>query len=224
MIAIVDYQMGNLRSVQKAFESKGFKACITQDKSAILDAGGVVLPGVGAFGDCYKELSSRKLIEPLLEWIQADRPFLGICLGLQVLLNSSEESKGVTGLHVIPGTVKRFSANGLKVPHMGWNQVRYPVANGAGSTSCPLFEGIPNNTYFYFVHSYFVQPESIGIVSGWTTYGSTFASAVWRGNLFATQFHPEKSQEAGLKIIENFGALALRTRADNSKAGSRVNL
>jgi glutamine amidotransferase len=218
MIAIVDYQMGNLRSVQKAFEHKGFEARITDEPSTILSADGVVLPGVGAFGDCYRELDARKLIRPLLEWIGEDRPFLGICLGLQILLDSSEESKGIRGLKVIRGSVRRFSANGIKVPHMGWNQVRYP-AGGSGSVVCPIFEGIPDNTYFYFVHSYYVVPDETAPVSGWTTYGAPFASAIWRGNLFATQFHPEKSQEAGLKLIENFGNLAARARAQIARKG-----
>lgn len=209
MIAVVDYQMGNLRSVQKAFEHNGFEACITDNASVISDADGLVLPGVGAFGDCYRELSSRSLIDPLLEWIRADRPFLGICLGLQILLDSSEESKDTRGLGVVSGTVRRFPANGLKVPHMGWNQVSY-ASDPAASGGCPLFEGIADNTYFYFVHSYYVDPGETGIVSGWTTYGRTFASAIWRGNVFATQFHPEKSQEAGLKVIANFGKLAAR--------------
>jgi glutamine amidotransferase len=210
LIAIVDYQMGNLRSVQKAFEHTGFDACITDDVCTILDADGVVLPGVGAFGDCYRELRSRRLIEPLLDWIRADRPFLGICLGLQILLDSSEESRGVEGLRVVSGTVRRFADNGLKVPHMGWNQVKYPSEENI--RSCPLFADIPNNTYFYFVHSYYVTPDDSGIVSAWTTYGEPFPSALWKGNLFATQFHPEKSQGAGLKVIENFGKLAARGR------------
>jgi glutamine amidotransferase len=213
MIAIIDYQMGNLRSVQKAFERTGFEARITDDAATIFGADGVVLPGVGAFGDCYHELHTRRLIVPLREWIEADRPFLGICLGFQILLNSSEESHGVQGLGVISGDVKRFSANGLKVPHMGWNQVSYGQLDSAGLAKCPLFEGVPNHTYFYFVHSYYVHPQKSELVSGWTDYGNRFASAIWRGNLFATQFHPEKSQEAGLQLIKNFGNLTVRACA-----------
>jgi glutamine amidotransferase len=211
LIAIVDYQMGNLRSVQKAFEHKGFEAFVTADRSAIMDAQGLVLPGVGAFGDCYRELEARRLIEPILECIESGRPFLGICLGLQILLSSSEESDDAPGLNVIEGHVKRFSNGVLKVPHMGWNQVMYSAAVTANDSKrkCPLFEGIPDETYFYFVHSYYVEPEDSGVVAGVTDYGIPFASAVWRDNVFATQFHPEKSQEAGLKLIENFGRLVV---------------
>ena len=210
MISIVDYQMGNLRSVQKAFEHKGFEAVITDDVAAVMDSDGVVLPGVGAFGDCYEELRSRKLIDPLLEWIDSGRPFLGICLGLQILLADSEESERTPGLNVVPGRVKRFPGGGLKVPHMGWNRVRYSGSGNGGESGhpCPLFEGIPDGTYFYFVHSYYVLPEDSSVVAGLTDYGVTFASAVWSGNVFATQFHPEKSQGAGLTLIENFGRLA----------------
>ncbi len=210
MIAIVDYQMGNLRSVQKAFEHKGFDAVITDHPSVMMKAGGVVLPGVGAFGDCYRELALRKLIEPLLEWIASGRPFLGICLGLQILLTDSEESPQSPGLNVIPGRVRKFSNGLLKVPHMGWNQVRRHTAGLAreGTRRCPLFEGIPEETYFYFVHSYYVEPADSSVVAGITDYGIPFVSAIWRDNVFATQFHPEKSQEAGLKLIENFGRLA----------------
>ncbi len=216
MIAIIDYQMGNLRSVQKAFEHKGFEAVVTDDASRILDADGVVLPGVGAFGDCCRELRLRRLVEPLREWIESGRPFLGICLGLQVLLGSSEESKGITGLNIIPGRVTRFTDTTLKVPHMGWNRVMYP---SNGREECPLFEGIPNGTHFYFVHSYYVKPENVNVAAGLTDYGVTFVSAVWRDNVFATQFHPEKSQSAGLRLVENFGNLVEKARA---KSGGRV--
>lgn len=209
MIAIVDYQMGNLRSVQKAFQSKGFDALVTNDAGAIKDARGIVLPGVGAFGDCFRELNSRNLIDPVLEWIDSGRPFLGICLGLQILLAGSEESAGTPGLNVIPGEVRRFPGGELKVPHMGWNRVLYSARQSGSESSleCPIFEGIPNGTYFYFVHSYYVDPEEAAVIAGSTEYGITFASAIWRGNMFATQFHPEKSQQAGLKLIENFGKL-----------------
>jgi len=211
MISIIDYQMGNLRSVQKAFEHRGFEAVITDDISVMKDSDGVVLPGVGAFGDCYREIESRKLIDPLLEWIESGRPFLGICLGLQILLTNSEESEQTPGLNVLSGCVKRFPDGDLKVPHMGWNRVGYAHgSNGRESgQACPLFEGIPDGTYFYFVHSYFVLPDDSSIIAGLTDYGIAFASAVWSGNVFATQFHPEKSQGAGLKLIENFGKLAV---------------
>lgn len=222
MIAIVDYQMGNLRSVQKAFESQGFDAVVTDDVGTIMSARGVVLPGVGAFGDCCRELEARRLIKPLLEWIDSGRPFLGICLGLQVLLTISEESRTMRGLNVIPGRVRKFAAGDLKVPHMGWNRVHYASAgtgDGAGR-GCPLFEGIPDGTFFYFVHSYYVDPEDRTVVEGSTDYGITFASAVWHDNVFATQFHPEKSQHAGLKLIENFGKLTSTGRdAARAEAG-----
>ncbi|MBI4830182.1 MAG: imidazole glycerol phosphate synthase subunit HisH [Candidatus Lindowbacteria bacterium] len=211
MIAIVDYQMGNLRSVQKAFENRGFEAIIADRIELIRDAEGIVLPGVGAFGDCYRELKSRGFIEPLLEYIREGRPFLGICLGLQLLLTSSEESIGTPGLNVIPGNVRRFDNGELKVPHMGWNRVRYPSAGRDNGARCPLFDGIPDGSYFYFDHSYYVVPEDPLVAAGVTDYGVSFVSAVWRKNVFATQFHPEKSQSAGLKIIENFGKLVTKT-------------
>lgn len=201
--------MGNLRSVQKAFEHTGFEAVITDEVSVINRARGVVLPGVGAFGDCYRELKKRNLVAPILEWIHSGRLFLGICLGLQVLLSKSEESADTPGLDVIPGVVKRFADRHLKVPHMGWNQVRVP-ARGNGQTrgeACPLFSGVPDGAYFYFVHSFYVAPDDPAVTAGVTEYGISFVSAIWRGNVFATQFHPEKSQEAGLKVIENFGTL-----------------
>lgn len=209
MIAIVDYQMGNLRSVQKAFESQGFNAVVTDDVGVMMNARGVVLPGVGAFGDCCRELKSRRLIDPLLEWIDSGRPFLGICLGLQVLLTISEESGKMHGLDVIPGRVRKFAVGDLKVPHMGWNRVHYASGDPEDGARrvCPIFEGIPDGTFFYFVHSYYVDPEDRTVVEGSTEYGITFASAIWRDNVFAMQFHPEKSQHAGLKLIENFGKL-----------------
>ncbi|RJP70771.1 MAG: imidazole glycerol phosphate synthase subunit HisH [Candidatus Abyssobacteria bacterium SURF_17] len=212
MIAIVDYQMGNLRSVQKAFEHMGFEAVITDAPEVMMDAAGLVLPGVGAFGDCYRELNSRGLVSPLLEWVGSGRPFLGICLGLQILFRSSEESSGTPGLKVIPGAVKRFTNGSLKVPHMGWNQVRHPKGSGGDHAlaECPLFEGIPDGAYFYFVHSYYVVPEEPDVTCCVTDYGVTFTSAIWRDNVYAVQFHPEKSQDAGLRVIENFGRLALR--------------
>jgi len=212
VIAIVDYQMGNLRSVQKAFEHAGLEAIVTDDRSVIADAQGLVLPGVGAFGDCYRELNSRGLIEPILDWLETGRPFLGICLGLQILLTDSEECDGIPGLNVVPGRVRRFSNGALKVPHMGWNQLKFGN-NGAGGEAnrqCPIFDGIPEGTYFYFVHSYYVEPDDAGVVAAVTDYGTPFVSAIWRDNIFATQFHPEKSQEAGLKLIENFGKLVTR--------------
>lgn len=214
MIAIIDYQMGNLRSVQKAFEHKGYEAVITDNAEAMLAADGVVLPGVGAFGNCCRELKSRRLVGPLLEWIDSGRPFLGICVGLQILLSASEESDNTPGLNAIHGQVRRFADGNLKVPHMGWNQVSYSNRRNGPEAGrrCPLFEGIPDGTYFFFVHSYYVVPDDSTVVAGLTDYGISFASAVWRDNVFATQFHPEKSQEAGLRLIENFGRLVAEAR------------
>lgn len=194
---IVDYGMGNLRSVEKAFARLGFTAEITSDPDAINRAEKIVVPGVGAFGDAMRELRERGLIEPLLCAITDQRPFLGICLGLQVLFEGSEEAPNVPGLGVIPGLVKRLQTD-LKVPHMGWNTlhvIRRP----------PILDGIPDSAYVYFVHSYYVEPMDDSVTATTTDYGISFTSMIWRGNLFATQFHPEKSQAVGLEILKKFG-------------------
>ncbi|MFV1968422.1 MAG: imidazole glycerol phosphate synthase subunit HisH [Pirellulaceae bacterium] len=201
MIAIVDYQMGNLRSVQKAFEKVGHEAQITSDRSIIATAGKIVLPGVGAFRDAMEELRSRNLVQPLVEAIEEDKPFLGICLGLQLLFDVSYEDGETEGLGVIPGEVVRFDLPpGFKVPHMGWNQAR--IARRA-----PILEGIEDGEYFYFVHSYHGVPKSEEDVAVLTDYHQPFCSMVWRDNLFATQFHPEKSQSRGLHLLKNFAEL-----------------
>lgn len=206
MIAIIDYGMGNLRSVQKGFEKVGFEAVVTSEPKTVLEADRVVLPGVGAFRDCMKNLEEGGFIEPILRVIREGRPFLGICLGLQLLFTESEEFGLHAGLNVIPGRVVRFpegmKENGeeLKVPHMGWNQVsmkRRP----------PAFEGIPDGSSFYFVHSFYVKPEDPSVVATTTDYGIEFCSSVWKENIVATQFHPEKSQEMGLSILKNFGEM-----------------
>lgn len=197
MIAVIDYGMGNLRSVAKAIEQVGFPARVTSEPQALRDARGVVLPGVGAFRDCMANLKSLGLIDPLLEWIGAGRPFLGVCLGYQVLFTEGEEFGRHRGLDVIRGRVVRFpSARGLKVPHMGWNQLEVQP----GST---LLRGIPNGAYVYFVHSYYALVEEPVTVAR-ATYGVTFSAAVERGALFGTQFHPEKSGQAGLQLYRNF--------------------
>ena len=201
MIVIVDYGRGNLRSVEKAFEKLGYKAMVSSHPEEIVSADKLVLPGVGAFGDCMENLKSYGLIESVLEFIKSGKPFLGICLGLQLLFSESEEYGPVKGLNVIPGRVVRFP-KGLKVPHMGWNTVEV-VSNN------PLFDGIDNNSFFYFVHSYYVVPDSKDVISAVTDYGVKFASAIWKENIFATQFHPEKSQKVGLKFLDNFGKLKI---------------
>ncbi|MCA9133393.1 MAG: imidazole glycerol phosphate synthase subunit HisH [Planctomycetales bacterium] len=205
-IAIVDYQMGNLRSVQKALEHVGFQATITNRPEEIAAAHKVILPGVGGFGDAIGELRSQQLEQPILEAIAAGKPFLGICLGLQLLFEVGLEGGTHAGLGVLPGSVERFPTTypqelGLKVPHMGWNQV---VVQQPG---CPLWQGIPEDAYFYFVHSYYVRPSEPAVRWLSCDYGQQFCAAVWRDNLFATQFHPEKSQQHGLQLLKNFAAL-----------------
>ena len=205
MIAIIDYDMGNLRSVQKAFEAVGHQATITRDPQAIADASHVVLPGVGAFGDCMGNLERYGLISPVTKAIASDKPFLGICLGFQLLFTESEEFGAHRGLGVIPGRVVRFQSNDslarLKVPHMGWNAI-------TRRTESPLLAGVADGAFMYFVHSYYVVPDDQAVACTMTDYGRPFVSSIARGNLFACQFHPEKSQGEGLKIIRNFGGLS----------------
>jgi glutamine amidotransferase len=199
MIAIIDYGMGNLRSVSKAFEAVGHQAVVTRDARVIGNASHVVLPGVGAFGDCMANIEQYGLVEPIRTAIQSGKPFLGICLGLQLLFTESEEFGPHRGLDIIPGKVRRFeSGQGLKVPHMGWNQVHVQRA-------CPMFDGIADGSDWYFVHSYFVDPSDKQLAATTTTYGISFVSSVWRDNIVACQFHPEKSQTVGLRLIKNFG-------------------
>jgi glutamine amidotransferase len=197
-IAIIDYQMGNLRSVQKGFEKVGQAAVITSDPRELAAAERVVLPGVGAFGDAIAELKRRELIEPIREAIAAGKPFLGICLGLQLLFDVGYEGGEYEGLGVLRGKVVRFDLPPpLKVPHMGWNRGRIRRRS-------PVLEGIADGAYFYFVHSYYVVPDDPAVVAIEAEYGHPFCAAVWRDNLFATQFHPEKSQADGLRILKNF--------------------
>ena len=198
MIAIVDYQMGNLRSVQKGFERVGHAAEITSDPADINRASRIVLPGVGAFADAITELHRRNLVDPIRDAIHSGKPFLGICLGLQMLFDRSYEDGEHEGLGIVPGEVRRFSVpSGHKVPHMGWNQVQLRQRP-------PLFADIEDNTHFYFVHSYYVAPSDATLVAGEASYPESFCAMIWRENLFATQFHPEKSQTAGLKVLRNF--------------------
>ena len=197
MIAIVDYGMGNLRSVEKGFLKVGVDAKVVTDSKAVDNADAVVLPGVGAFRDCMKNLEEMSLTEAILRSIQKGKPYLGICLGLQVLFTESEEFGIHKGFDILKGKVVRFQIN-LKVPHMGWNNAKI-------QRRPPIFDGIQDEAFFYFVHSYYVVPDDNNIVATTTDYGITFASMVWKENIFATQFHPEKSQETGLKILKNFG-------------------
>lgn len=201
MIAIIDYGMGNLRSVQKGFEKVGYEAIVTDDPKRVAAASKVVLPGVGAFEDAITELRNRGMIEPVLQAIDSGRPFLGICLGLQLLFETSYENGRHEGLGVVRGEVVRFELPPeYSVPHMGWNQV-------AIRRRPPILEGIPDGTFFYFVHSYYVVPTDPGVVATETDYAAPFCSMIWRDNLFATQFHPEKSQRFGLQVLKNFAQL-----------------
>jgi len=203
MIAIVDYGMGNLRSVQKALQRVGADARIVRTPAAFARGAKVVLPGVGAFAEAMARLQRQGLIGPLVEAVREGVPLLGICLGLQLLFDVSHEDGQHTGLGVLPGKVDRFdfgprvTAAPLRVPHMGWNQISF-------TRPCPLLMGVQNGAYVYFAHSYYVEPIDGGVTATTTDYGYSFTSSVWRGNVFGTQFHPEKSQAVGLKILENF--------------------
>lgn len=198
-ISIVDYGMGNLRSVQKGLERVGFAAEVTRDAERIAAAAGVVLPGVGAFGACMDNLRAYGLVDVVREAIRRGKPFLGICLGLQLLFEESEEFGPVAGLGIFPGRVVRFSDIGeLKVPHMGWNRIRK-------RQDVPHLRGIDDGAFVYFVHSYYVVPADPTLIATTTDYGHEFTSAIARDNVFATQYHPEKSQKVGLRILENFG-------------------
>lgn len=204
VIAVLDYGSGNLRSVFKALIKVGAEAQLAQTPDEMKDASAVVLPGVGAFDDCINALRKQELLEAAKDSIDRGKPFLGICVGYQALFESSEEYNScAAGMGVFKGKVKRFDeASGLKIPQIGWNQVEYAKEN------CPLFAGIPDGSHFYFVHSFYPQPEDDSIVASRTDYGGLFSSAVWKDNVFATQFHPEKSQGVGLKLLENFVKLA----------------
>ena len=203
MIALLDYGAGNVRSVQKALVAAGAEVSLVSAPEGLRDAAAVVLPGVGAFDDCVNAMSRQELLEGAREFIRTGRPFLGICVGYQALFERSEEFNScAAGLGVFKGSVVRFAENGIKVPQIGWNEVEF------AQPECPIFEGIESGRHFYFVHSFFPRPEEEGIVAARTTYGDTFASAVWRDNVFATQFHPEKSQKAGLRLLQNFVGLA----------------
>ncbi len=200
MIAIVDYGIGNIRSVEKGFIKVGADVRITSDPEVIADAQGVVLPGVGAFKDCMRNLDNLDILGSIVKEIGKGKPYLGICLGLQILFTESEEFGFCKGMGIFKGKVVRFKFDDnpqMKIPHMGWNNARLLQRP-------PVFNGIPDKSYFYFVHSYHVVPEEENIVAARTDYGIDFVSMVWKDNVFATQFHPEKSQGLGLKILKGF--------------------
>jgi glutamine amidotransferase len=204
MIALIDYDSGNLRSAQKALLKVGADVQIVRRPEELKEAAAVVLPGVGAFDDCINAMQKQELLGAIREYIRGGRPFLGICVGYQALFERSEEFNScAAGLGVFGGKVVRFPDQpGLKVPQIGWNQLNMVKAD------CPIYQGIPPGSYVYFVHSYFPQPTDPKIVATETTYGTPFASSVWRDNVYATQFHPEKSQDTGLRLLKNFVALA----------------
>ena len=206
MIAIIDYGAGNLRSVANAIARLGYQPRITSDPAEVVNAEAIILPGVGAAGDTMASLKRRGLADMIGQLIAEGRPFLGVCLGLQILFASTEEGGGHECLGIIPGQVRKLPS-GLKIPHMGWNQVKQMISH-------PVFEGIPDEANFYFVHSYYVEPEDRSLVAGETEYGVRICSVIARGNLVATQFHPEKSGEIGLKFYDNFirQALAAKVR------------
>lgn len=204
MIALIDYGSGNLRSVQRALMKVGADVQVVRKPEELKDARAVVLPGVGAFDDCVNALNKQEMLAASKEFMKTSRPFLGICVGYQALFEKSEEFNScAAGLGIFKGKVVRFTEKpGLKIPQIGWNQIEVTKQD------CPLYKGIPNNSYVYFVHSFFPQPLDSSIVATQTDYGQTFASSVWKDNVYATQFHPEKSQKVGLQLLKNFVALA----------------
>lgn len=212
-IAIIDYGMGNLRSVQKGLERVGFEAVVTRDPRLIESAAGVVLPGVGAFGACMQNLGAYGLIETVHRVVRNGTPFLGICLGMQLLFEESDEFGPVRGLGIFPGRVVRFDDRPeLKVPHMGWNTLHK-------RKEVPHLEGIDDGAAVYFVHSYYVAPADPSLTATSTVHGVEFTSSIYRGNVFASQFHPEKSQAIGLRLLENFGRIATRGADGRAAAG-----
>ena len=204
MIAIIDYGAGNLQSVKKAFDFIGAESVITNDPKVILSADKILLPGVGSFGDAMDSMHKNGLVETIKECALSGKPFLGICLGLQLLFEESEESPGVKGLGIFKGKIKKFSSDmGLKIPHIGWNSLSIKQKN-------TLFKDIPENSYVYFVHSYYLHAEDENDIATVTNYGIDFHSAVGKNNIFATQFHPEKSGDVGLQILKNFASMEVK--------------
>ena len=204
MIAIIDYGAGNLQSVKKAFDFIGAESVITNDPKVILSADKILLPGVGSFGDAMDSMHKNGLVETVKECALSGKPFLGICLGLQLLFEESEESPGVKGLGIFKGKIKKFSSDmGLKIPHIGWNSLEIKQKD-------TLFKDIPENSYVYFVHSYYLHAEDETDIATVTNYGIDFHSAVGKNNVFATQFHPEKSGDVGLQILRNFASMEVK--------------
>jgi glutamine amidotransferase len=198
MVAIIDYDAGNIKSVEKAVSALGYEAVVTRDRDVILQADHVILPGVGAFGDAMEKLHKYELVDVIREVTDRHTPFLGICLGLQLLFESSEESEGVAGLGILPGKIVRIpEAVNLKIPHIGWNSLKFPNQGR-------LFNEIPEESYVYFVHSYYLQADDPEIVTATTEYGTLIHASVEKDNVFACQFHPEKSSEVGMTILRNF--------------------
>ena len=199
MIGVIDYGAGNLRSVCNSLKKLSVNSTLIRSPEDIKDISSIIFPGVGSFGDSSEQLKKQRLFDPIKSWLKEDRPFLGICIGFQMLFEKSDESPNSGGFGIIPGKVVRFpEENLLKVPHMGWNEIKFE------NSSDPIWQGIKTSTHFYFVHSYYPEPLESNSVSSITSYGLEFASSVRCGNIFGTQFHPEKSQTAGLKLISNF--------------------
>lgn len=205
MIAIIDYGMGNLKSVQNAFTAVGYKTVITDDLNQIKKASALVLPGVGAFRDAIKSLKDKKIDEELIEATRRGKPFLGICLGMQLLQTFGEEGGFFEGLNIISGKVKKLPFS-VKCPHLGWNKIKF--THNSNHNINPIFRDVPDESYFYFVHSYYCEVDNRKIIYSTTDYGLVFASSIWKDNLFGVQFHPEKSSTLGLKILKNFGELS----------------
>ena len=197
MITIIDYDAGNIKSVEKAIISLGEEVLLTNDTDKILSSDGVILPGVGSFGEAMKRLNELGLTECLRKVAEKNIPLLGICLGQQLLFESSEESPGIPGIGILKGKIKRIPDTGLKIPHIGWNDLSFPNPGR-------LFKGVAEGSYVYFVHSYYLEADDPGIVTATTEYGTTIQASVECGNVFATQFHPEKSSDTGLKMLSNF--------------------
>lgn len=205
MIAIIDYGMGNLKSVQNAFTAVGYKTVITDDLNQIKKASALVLPGVGAFRDAIKSLKDKKIDKELIKAIRRGKPFLGICLGMQLLQTFSEEGGFFEGLNIISGKVKKLPSS-VKCPHLGWNKIKF--THNSNHNINPIFRDVPDESYFYFVHSYYCEVDNQKIIYSTTDYGLVFTSSIWKDNLFGVQFHPEKSSTLGLKILKNFGELS----------------